>query len=322
MSSDRLPPLSSLRVFEAAARLGSFSKAAEDLFVTPGAVSQQIRLLEDHVGAPLFAREGRRVSLTDPGRAALPLLRNAFELMAEAARVMRQPARKGRVTVSVAPSFAAKWLMPRLFEFNEAHPEIDVWVSADMAAIDFANADVDLAIRFGPGGYAGLHEEKLLSEAVLPVCSPILMEVAPISQPADLRHHTLLHDLGGERDPTCPDWAMWLKANGVADVDAHRGPRFNQSSLVIEAAVAGRGVALAKRTIASADLSAGRLVAPFAGPEAPVGFSYFLVWPGGRALSPAQAIFVDWLRAQARGAEPAFPPPEDGDPPVFAGQSI
>lgn len=322
MSTDRLPPLSSLRVFEAAARLGSFSKAADELFVTPGAVSQQIRLLEEHVGAPLFVREGRRVNLTDPGRSALPLLRHAFELMAEAARVMRQPARKGRVTVSVAPSFAAKWLMPRLFEFNEAHPEIDVWVSADMAPVDFANADVDLAIRFGPGGYAGLHEEKLLSEAVLPVCSPILMEVAPIRQPADLRHHTLLHDLGGERDPTCPDWSMWLKANGVTDVDALRGPRFNQSSLVIEAAVAGRGVALAKRTIASADLSAGRLVAPFSGPDAPVGFSYFLVWPTGRELSPAQDTFVDWLRGQARGAETTFAPPDDSEAPVFAGHSI
>lgn len=322
MASDRLPPLSSLRVFEAAARHGSFSKAAEELFVTPGAVSQQIRLLEDHVGAQLFLREGRRVSLTDAGRSAVPLLRNAFELMAEATRIMRQPTRKGRVTVSVAPSFAAKWLMPRLYEFNETHPEIEVWVSADMAPVDFANADVDLAIRFGPGGYVGLYEEKLLSEAVVPVCSPVLMEVAPIRRPADLRHHTLLHDLGGERDPTCPDWSMWLKANGVADVDAQRGPRFNQSSLVIEAAVAGRGVALAKRTIASADLAAGRLVAPFAGPDAPVGFSYFLVWPAGRELSPAQGTFVDWLRAQARGAEPPSESGEAGEAPVFAGHSI
>jgi len=153
-----------------------------------------------------------------------------------------------------------------------------------------------------------------------------LMEVAPIHDPVDLRHHTLLHDLGGERDPSCPDWSMWLKANGVTEVDAHRGPRFNQSSLVIEAAVAGRGVALAKRTIASADLSAGRLVAPIVGPDAPVGFSYFLVWPSGRELSPAQAVFAEWLRDQARDAAvvpmAADAGSADDDAPVFAGHSI
>lgn len=322
MATDRLPPLSALRVFEAAARHSSFSKAAEELFVTPGAVSQQIRLLEDHVGTALFLREGRRVVLSEAGRAALPTLRSAFEQLAEAARIMRLPVRKGRVTVSAAPSFAAKWLMPRLTDFNVRFPDTDVWISADMGMVDFAAADVDLAIRYGPGGYEGLTEERLLGEAVLPVASPALLEAAPIRTPDDLRHHTLLHDLGLERDPTCPDWAMWLKAHKVEGADAARGPRFNQSSLVIEAAAAGRGVALAKRTIAAADLAAGRIVAPFAGLESPLSFAYHLVYPKGRQLTSAQETFVDWLRTEARGARAAEVEAASGDRPVFAGQAI
>ncbi len=185
---------------------------------------------------------------------------------------MRQPTRRSRVTVSVAPSFAAKWLLPRLERFTAARPDIDVWVSADMSPVDFGVTDVDIAIRYGPGRYEGLAAERLLEEAVLPVCSPGLMEAAPIRAPQDLAHHTLLHDSGPELDASCPDWSMWLKAHGVAGVDAVRGPRFNQSSLVIEAAVAGRGVALAKRAIAEADLAAGKLVAPFAGAGAPTAF--------------------------------------------------
>lgn len=308
-------------MFEAAARHLSFTKAAEELFVTPGAVSQQIRLLEDHLGTALFVREGRKVALTEAGRAGAPYLREGFQALLEAARVMRQGQRRGRVTVSVAPSFAAKWLMPRLFAFNEERPEIDVWVSADAAPVDFSIADVDLAIRYGPGGWPGLRIEKLLDEAVLVVCAPTLLEVAPITAAEHLRHHTLLHDLGVERDPSCPDWATWLKAHNVAGADVARGPRFSQSSLVIEAAAAGRGVALAKRTIAEADLAAGRLVAPLAALEAPVDFAYYAVWPEGRALTPAQTAFVDWLRAQAAAGD-ALGNDAASRAPVFAGHSI
>ncbi len=320
MAVDRLPPLISLRVFEAAARHLSFRKAAEELFVTPGAVSQQIRLLEEHVGVDLFHREGRRVTLTDAGQAALPALRAGFAQLNEAARLMRQPTRRSRVTVSVAPSFAAKWLLPRLERFTTARPDIDVWVSADMTPVDFGSADVDMAIRYGPGRYEGLAADKLLEEAVLPVCSPGLMEVAPIRAPQDLTHHTLLHDSGPELDASCPDWSMWLKAHGVSGVDATRGPRFNQSSLVIEAAVAGRGVALAKRAIAEADLTAGRLVAPFAGAGAPTLFAYHLVWPRTRDFTPAQQTFIDWLRDEAHSSTSAAN--DSADAPIFAAHGI
>jgi LysR family glycine cleavage system transcriptional activator len=323
MATERLPPLIALRVFEAAARHQSFRKAAEELFVTPGAVSQQIRLLEDHVGVTLFHREGRRVTLTDAGQAALPALRAGFAQLTEAARLMRQPARRSRVTVSVAPSFAAKWLLPRLENFNAQRPEIDVWVSADMAPIDFGATDVDLAIRYGPGRYEGLQSERLLEEAVLPVCSPALMEAAPIRTPQDLAHHTLLHDSGPEQDASCPDWAMWLKAHGVTGVDAGRGPRFNQSSLVIEAAAAGRGVALAKRAIAEADLAAGRLAAPFAGAGAPTAFAYHIVWPRTREFTPAQQTFLEWLREEAQAYASATAANDGGEAePIFAAQGI
>lgn len=319
--SDRLPPLAALRVFEAAARRLNFRQAADELHVTPGAVSQQIRQLEEHVGVPLFVREGRGVALTEAGKAALPALRLGFEKLAEAARLMRQPQRKHRVTVSVAPSFAAKWLVPRLEQFSAAHPEVEVWVSAEMAMVDFAIADVDLAIRYGAGQYPGLTAELLLAETVLPVCAPSLLEAAPITRPQDLLNHTLLHDVASLEADGAPDWPTWLRAHGVESAATARGPRFNQSSLVIEAALAGRGVALAKRAIADADLGAGRLVAPLGDAGERLAFGYHLVWPRERGFSPAQAVFIEWLKATAREAAAAAAA-EQEPPPVFVGGGI
>lgn len=320
MSRDRLPPLSALRVFESAARFESFKHAAEELFVTPGAVSQQIRLLEEHVGVELFIRDGRRVVLTDAGKASAGALREGFEKLFEATRLMKQGTQKGRVTVSVAPSFAAKWLMPRLESFSAIHPDTDVWISADMTPVDFAVSDIDLAVRYGNGHYSGLHVEHLLGEAVIPVCSPLLYEAAPIRKPEDLAHHILLHDAGFEHDPSCPDWAMWLKAQGVEGVDASRGPRFNQSHLIIEAACAGRGVALAKRTLAEADLRSGRLQVLFDQKDAPLSFGYYLVWPQTREPTASQQRFMEWLRAQTQSQ--SQPMQDHGQRPVFAAQDI
>lgn len=317
---DRLPPLAALRAFEAAARRLNFRQAAQELFVTPGAISQQIRLLEEHVGTPLFQREGRGVTLTEAGAAALPALRLGFEKLAEAARAMRQPQRRCRATVSVPPSFAAKWLVPRLERFNQAHPDVEIWVTADMALVDFASADVDLAIRYGAGAYPSLTITRLLEETALPVCAPALLEAAPILRPSDLANHTLLHDSGPSAHDGAPDWSMWLKAHGALEVDGTRGPRFNQASLVIESAVAGRGVALAKRALAEADLSARRLIAPFADGAAPLAYGYHLVWPQGRVFTPPQRCFIDWLLAEAQSSERARADHEAM--PVFAGHAI
>jgi len=298
--TDRIPPLNALRAFEAAARRMSFTKAAEELNVTPGAISQQIRQLEDYAGTPLFKRTGRSVLLTDAAQATLPLVRDAFERISEAGRVMQAPAPKGRVMVSSAPSFAAKWLAPKLDAFHQSHDGIEAWISADMGLTDFTTADADFAIRYGAGTYEGLKSEKLMDETVLPVCSPALLEGDdPLRRPAHLARHTLLHDESGENDPSCPDWASWLRARSVTGVDASRGPRLNQGVLVIEAAASGRGVALAKRAIASADLATGRLVAPFADGSTDIDFGYWIVWPKGRHLSPDVRAFIKWLKAEA-----------------------
>ncbi|MBI1364393.1 MAG: transcriptional regulator GcvA [Alphaproteobacteria bacterium] len=295
----RLPPLNSLRVFEAAARHLSFTKAADELHVTPGAVSQQIKALEDFIGAPVFRRQKRSLLLTDEAQASLPVLREGFERLAEAARLLSARHDSGKLTVSVAPSLAAKWLVPRLDRFREAHPEIDVWVSACMDIVDFAVDDVDLAIRYGPGGYRGLVVEHLMSEMIVPVCSPRLMlGEHPLRTPGDLAHHVLLHDGSPDKDESCPTWPMWLKAAGVTGVDGARGPKFNQSSLVIEAAVAGKGVALAKSQLALADLEAARLVIPF-DMSSPSAFAYYIVHPETRAASPAVKAFKEWLHNEA-----------------------
>ena len=303
-SPDRFPPLNALRAFEAAARRLSFTKAAEELNVTPGAISQQIRQLEDFAGTPLFKRTGRSVLLTDAAQACLPMVHEAFEKIAEAGRQMRQPARRGRVMVACAPSFAAKWLAPKLDNFHQSHPGIEAWLSADMQLTDFNSADADIAIRYGTGDYEGLKSEKLLEETVLPVCSPQLLHGADaIRKPADLGAHTLIHDESPENDPSCPDWSSWLAARNITGVDATRGPRFNQAVLVIEAATNGRGVALAKRAIAQAELDAGRLVAPFADGSTAIDFSYWIVWPRGRHLSPDVRAFIAWVKNEAARSE-------------------
>lgn len=294
----RLPPLNALRAFEAAARHLSLSRAAEELSVTPAAVSHQIRTLEDHLGVALFRRDGRSLLLTDAGQACLPGIREGFERLSSAIDEIDSLGMAGVLTVSVAPSFAAKWLVPRLDRFQAKHPEIDVRVSASMQVTDFSRDDVDMAIRYGAGRYPELVVERLLEESVFPVCSPgLLKEKGAIDTPEALRNHTLLHDDSPDNDESCPTWAMWLKAAGV-DMDASRGPRFNQSSLVIEGAVLGKGVALAKATLAEADLASGRLVKPFP-VNAPVGFAYYVVCPKAKLNLPKVALFRDWVRAEA-----------------------
>ncbi len=296
----RLLPLNALRAFEAAARHLSFTRAAEELSVTPGAISQHVRQLEDHAGSPLFRRDGRGLELTDTGRAALPLLREGFERLIDASALLREPPKRKQLSVSVAPSFAAKWLMPRMDGFHAAHPDVEVWISADMEIADLAEGPVDVAIRYGRGQYPNVLAERLLAEVVLPVCSPKLVEGRnPIRRPEDLERHTLLHDQSLDKDPSCPDWAMWLKARGVESLDPRKGPRFNQSAMVIEAAVMGRGVGLAKRSLAQTDIEAGRLVAPFADGSTTVDFAYWVVLPRNRPLSIGAELFVAWLKREA-----------------------
>lgn len=305
---ERALPLTALRAFEAAARHMSFARAADELGVSPAAISQHIQTLEIYAGQPLFRRLGRRIELTDAGAAAQPLAANGVMLLSEAARVMRLPLRSERVAVQAPPAFALKWLTPRLPRFRELHPDIDVWVAAEPGPVDFAGTDVDLAIRYGGGGYSDANAELLMGEAVLPAASPAyLAERGPLRQPSDLAGVDLLHEHNVEGDPACPGWATWLAAHGADAVDARRGFRFNHASLAIEAAASGRGVALVKRQLASADLATGRLAPLFpALPPTPVSFGYFLVWPRGRTLSPAMRAFMGWLRETTAGDSPDF----------------
>jgi LysR family glycine cleavage system transcriptional activator len=301
----RLPPLNALRAFEAAARHLNFSRAADELSVTPGAVSQQIQNLEDYVGVALFKRTPKGLLLTDPAQIALPALREAFDRLVEAASMLTAAVDGRRLTVTVAPSFAAKWLVPRLGRFEALHPQVDVWISAGVELTDFNSGEVDLAIRYGSGRYPGLEVTRLMQETVIPVASPELIERQPLDGPDNLADHVLLHDGSPDADDSCPDWTMWLAARGVKGVDGSRGPRFNQSSLVIEAAIGGRGVALAKRALAQADMDAGRLAAPFHITTA-VDFAYYLVHPKAKGRLPQVKAFTAWLNAEAEAHEAAL----------------
>ncbi len=311
MERRRLPPLNALRAFEAAARHLNFSRAADELAVTPGAVSQQIQNLEDYVGAALFKRTPKGLLLTDAAQTALPALREAFDRLAEAASLITAAVDGRRLTVSVAPSFAAKWLVPRLGRFEALHPQVDVWVSAGMELVDFTSGEIDVAIRYGAGRYAGLEVQRLMSETVIAAASPELLASTPLNTLDDLAHQVLLHDGSPDADDSCPDWPMWLAARGVKGVDGTRGPRFNQSSLVIEAAVGGRGVALAKRALAQADLEAGRLVAPFQIATA-VDFAYYVVFPKAKGRLKQVQAFVAWVTAEAKQHETALLTQDNG----------
>jgi LysR family glycine cleavage system transcriptional activator len=301
----RLPPLNALRAFEAAARHLNFSRAADELSVTPGAVSQQIQNLEDYVGAALFKRTPKGLLLTDAAQTALPALREAFDRLAEAASLLTAAVDGRRLTLTAPPSLAAKWLVPRLGAFEQKHPQVDVWLSAGIELVDLAAGEVDVAIRYGAGRYPGLEVKRLMGEEVLPVASPDLLKENPLSGPQDLARHVLLHDGSPDLDDSCPDWSMWLAARGLKGIDGNRGPRFNQSSLVIEAAVNGRGVALAKRTLAQADLEAGRLVAPLQIATA-VDFAYYLVHPKAKGRLPQVKAFIGWIEAEAQAHEEAM----------------
>ena len=294
-----LPPLSALRAFEAAARLQSFSKAADELNVTPAAVSHQIHALEADLGVSLFNRRNRAVELTASARVLLPGLTEAFAGIQNSVRRLRAHNDTGMVNVTASPSFAGKWLVQRLHRFQEQHPQVDVRISATDTMVDLTRGDFDLAIRYGTGRYPGLDVELLMSNEVFPACSPALLrDGPPLETPADLRHHALIHDQQIDRDPLAPTWSMWLKAAKVDGADAAHGLSFNNNILALEAALAGHGVTLAYSTTAAADLAAGRLVRLFT-LSLPDNFAYYIVAAPGALERPKVKAFRDWLRHEA-----------------------
>ncbi len=291
--SRRLPSLNALKAFEAAARHESFTRAAEELCVTQGAVSHQVKALEAELGLKLFNREPQRLVITEMGRDYLMVVRDALDRIAVGTDrlLLRQSA--GTLTVSTSPNFASKWLVHRLGRFAEAHPNIDLRVSATLHHVDFAREDVDVAVRHGEGTEPGLHTTRLLSEQLFPVCSPRLLRGRhALRKPADLAHHTLLHFDHRQ------DWSKWLDAAGVKDADLSRGPVLNQASMVIDAAIDGQGVALARTALAARDLICGRLVRPFS-LALPVSYAYWIVCPKATAKLPKITTFREWLLAEA-----------------------
>ncbi len=299
----RLPPLASLRAFEAAARHLSFTRAAEDLSVTPGAISQQVKQLEDWLGVQLFRRMPKGVLLTDAGQLYGSELREVFARLVLASDRVRRQAASPILTISMVPSLATRWLIPRLGEFRARHPEIDLRLEVNSAPTDFTREAVDAGIRQGRGpGWPGLHADPLFPNIVFPVCSPRLLEEGPpLRSPRDLARLPLLHEdpwIDAEGRSQELTWTEWLAAVGAPEVDATRGPHFSQTQMSLRAALAGQGVALANAVLAGEDLRAGRLMRALPH-QVDAGSGYWFVCPEGGLGKPRLAAFRAWLLEEA-----------------------
>lgn len=294
--SQPLPPLNALRAFEAIARHVSFAKAAEELHVTPAALSHQIRGLEEQLGVSLFHRRTRAIELTEAGRLIYPGLHAGFQSVRGAMAQLERAHDRRILVISATPGLVAKWLMPRLWRFLRAHPEIDARVAASMELADFTADGVDVAIRLSKGAHPELHAERLFDDSLLPLCSPRLVEQG-LRSADDLARFPLIHyDIPTSmRAP--PTWADWLAAAGVSSIDASRGLHVNVADHALDAAVAGAGVSLSFKLIASDDVHSGRLVTPF-GPELPLASGYNFVCPKGHETRPKVRAFRDWLFAE------------------------
>lgn len=297
----RLPSLTALRAFEATARLQSVAAAADELCVTPGAVSLQIKELETALGMALFLRRPRRLVLTHPGETYYRSIRMAFSLMREATAEMMARPGQGRLTVACTPGFAVQWLVPRLGRFEAANPGVDVRISASNRLCDFTQDGIDLAIRHGIGPYEGLVGERLIDDDLVPVCSPALLDGTGC--PPALDALPLLHDEHRH------DWTLWADAAGIPTGDTARGTVFTDGNGAVEAAKAGLGIALARRSLVERELEAGTLVAPFPHGVASA-FAYYLVFPPEAMDRPAVVAFRSWLLAESGAVRPppATPP--------------
>jgi len=296
-------PLNALRAFEASARHLSYVKAAAELHVTPAALSHQVKRLEAYLGVQLFRRLPRGLLMTDAAQRLLPGLQDSFRLLDDAIQKASTSEQSGALTISVAPMFAVKWLVPRLSQFDAACPEIDLRLSSSLELADFGGDGVDAAIRLGGGQYPGMHSDKLFDESLTPMCSPRLLRVKKKSLSAgDLEGFTLLHDDSMAFSASAPAWSNWFAAAGVSSVDTSHGPRFAQPEHALQAATDGAGFALGWRFLARDDLEAGRLVAPFE-LSLPLGSAFYLVFPEADRSRPKLAKFRDWLlQAVAGGA--------------------
>lgn len=299
------PSTTALRAFEVAARRLNFTQTADELNLTQGAVSHQIRELETRLGVALFERQGRGLELSPAGQRYLPFVQDALDRLRAGTRALQADQPSHALTVSLSPPFAAKWLVPRLGAFSAAHPDLDLRISANMQHVTFVDDGIDMAIRHGNGEWPDLHVTRLWVEDIFPVCSPALLANGPpLRELADLANHVLIHDRSRA------GWESWLDHVGAdtSAIDLDRGPGFNQTHLAVDAAVAAQGVALSRTALAAGDLSAGRLVRPLRESQ-PAPYAYWIVCPKADAEAPNIARFRDWLLEEAAADAANMPAP-------------
>ena len=288
-------PLNALRAFEATARHMSFKQAAEELHVTPAALSYQIRTLEDLLDVKLFERMNRKIAMTDAGARLYPGTHDGFQRLTEAVAQATPDHDDGVLVISAGPAFSAKWLAPRLSRFLEQHPDIDPRISANLRISDFNNEQIDVAVRFGAGEYPDLDAIELMTEHVTPMCSPDLLSGdKPLREPQDLASLTLIHDDSLKPLPDAPDWRAWLEEADIRGIDSERGLRFNHADHALDAAIEGAGVVMGRTVLGSRDLRLGRLVRPF-DLALPVGYSFYLVSPRTKTPRRNVTAFRSWV---------------------------
>lgn len=297
-------PFTALRTFEAVARLRGFGRAAEELGVTQSAVSQQIRALEDWIGMRLLNRLSGRVTVTEEGARLAQAVTQGFGSVADLCRELRDcRSETMSIAVSCLPGFAYVWLIPRLIGFDQFHPEYPVSIATTAQLADFTHDEADLAIRYGPGKYPGLHVERLLEERLFPVCAPALLaEGPPLTEVSDLARHTLLMDEVTDIDGLAPTWQFWAQETGLTLPKPARVRRFGQSNMVVQAAIQGLGVALGRSPLVMDAMAQGSLVRPFAS-TVESRFSYWLVCPQSALESDRIRAFRDWLMQEAAAFE-------------------
>jgi LysR family glycine cleavage system transcriptional activator len=291
-------PLNGLRAFEAAARHLSFRDAADELAVTPAAISHQIKGLEERLDVALFERRTRAIALTDAGHLLLPEVSQGFQILQKALGRLTRLREDDTLTITASPSLAARWLLPRLVRLEERHPDLEIRISATNTVLDLDRGEADAALRFGRGNYPGLHVDCLATLDLFPVCAPDLATPErPLDKPADLAHHTLLHDDSWMMNQDkVPDWTMWLRTLGVDGVDATRGVRFDNAVLTLQAATLKRGVALASSDLAQPDLESGALIRPFDGNDAmAIDFGIYFVCTHDALERRTVADFRRWV---------------------------
>jgi LysR family transcriptional regulator, glycine cleavage system transcriptional activator len=302
---EHFPGLRSLRAFDAAAQHLNFTRAAAQIGVTPAAISNQIKELEEQLQVSLFQRTSRTMRLTKEGEILAEATHESIEVLSRALHRMRKVANRNQLFVSSTPSVAAKWLVPRLDRFLSAFPGADVRIDVSNTLVDFDRDDVDIAIRFGSGKYPGLRSDPLFQDSLSPVCSPrLISKDKPLQTPKDLLKFTLIHlDWDAQGQPW-PNWRMWMQAAGIRDFDERSGLHFGQTSLTIQAAIDGHGVALGDSNLVADDLAAGRLIKPFElSLKAPAAFGYHVISREEVQEQSMVAAFRDWLLREAKITE-------------------